>query len=765
MKRFLAFVISALLMVPGYNVFAETNSEDQYYNHIMNSSTSLGTDNIGEIESEVSSLIKNSNGAKKIINNIAILIRFKDEEEFMTGDRASQLDSAYNTLIDKDNNKFSDAGSISLNSYINDLTYGKINVKTSFYPKNGDSILSIEAPYSREHYEGYIAGSSKETEFIDWAFNAVKDQINLSTEELDKDNDGKIDVVTFLVNGATASNNMLWPHEAAFKGDQTLNGKKLGNYNLINVGSNEINVFNKEILKVVIHEFLHVFNYPDLYRYYNSGSPVGEWDIMSDSTGYGQLPLVYTRDLFGNLNLNIEEITKDGVYTLKNSQSINKKDVIAFKIKSPLSEKEYFMVEFRKKSGNWDSSLSGSGLIVYRINNNVDPWIGNRNGLPDHIYVFRPNEVNLNNGGGYISGAFLSKESGRTSLDNLFFSNGTSSGIKISSVGSANGDSISFKVAFPKEETIKEKPQNGVIDKVELIGKDRYETSALISKNTFQSSETVILVNGGASADGLTMSPVASYLKAPILLVKNNSIPKEIVNEIKRLKANKVIIAGGEGVITKKVENQIKSLGISNIKRLGGKDRYETSFEIIKYIDANLYDVENIIVANGFAEADLMSISPIAGRDNMPIVLTRKDTINSNAYAWLKNENINNSYIVGGSGVISNSLLNKIDMIAAADIRNNRLGGINRYETNSQILRRFALDSTNALYIIKGAEVVDGLSAAPVSVLNNGVIVLAGNSLSSSQKEAISKLDINELIQVGGGISKHIRDNIIEVVK
>ena len=174
MKKILAFLLSIFFLIPGVNTFAETNSEEEYYNYIMNRGTSLGEDKIGETESEVSSLIKNSNGAKKIINNIAILIRFKDEEEFMTGDRASQLDSAYNTLIDKDNNKFSDAGSISLNSYINDLTYGEINVKTSFYPKNGVSILSIEAPYSREHYEGYIAGSSKETEFIDWAFNAVK---------------------------------------------------------------------------------------------------------------------------------------------------------------------------------------------------------------------------------------------------------------------------------------------------------------------------------------------------------------------------------------------------------------------------------------------------------------------------------------------------------------------------------------------------------------------------------------------------------------
>lgn len=754
MKRILAFIISIILIVPGFNTYAVTNSEDEDYNYIMNSSTSLGEDNLGEIDGEISSLIKNAKASKNVINNIAILIRFKDEEEFMTEERAVQLDNAYNILIDEDKNNFSDLGSISLNSYINDLTYGQINVRTSFYPKNEDAVFSIEAPYSRKYYEGYIAGSSKETEFVEWAFNEVKDQIELTSDELDRDNDGEIDAVTFLVSGVTTSNNMLWPHQTNFLGNENVKGKRLGDYNLINIGNQEVNIFNRKLLKVVIHEFLHILNYPDLYRYYSSGSPVGEWDIMGDSVGYGQLPLVYTRNYYGNLNLNIKEISQDGVYTLKNSQSTNKNDVIAYKIKSPLSEDEYFMLEFRKQAGNWDSYLPGSGLIVYRINEAVDAWLGNRNGYPDHIYIFRPNEIGIKQAGGYIYGAYLSKEAERTKIDNLFFSDGRASGIVISEVGSAEGDSISFRVSFPKEELVLE----------EVIGKDRYETSALISAKTFKSSETVILVNGTASADGLAISPLASYLKAPILLVQNNSIPTNIVNEIKRLKAKKVIIAGGEGVVSNKVVNQIKSLGISNIKRLAGKDRYETSFEILKYIDANLYDVENIIVANGCAEADLMSISPIAGRENMPIVLTSKDSMNSHIYNWLKNENINTSYIVGGSGVVSDSLLNKINLITKSNIKNNRLGGIDRYETNYQILNKFASSSTKVLYLIKGGELIDGLSSAPVSAINNGVIVLAGSSLTSKQKDAISKLDVDSLIQVGGGVSTNVKNEIIKLL-
>ena len=37
---------------------------------------------------------------------------------------------------------------------------------------------------------------------------------------------------------------------------------------------------------------------------------------------------------------------------------------------------------------------------------------------------------------------------------------------------------------------------------------------------------------------------------------------------------------------------------IQNIKRLAGINRYETSLEIAKYIDTNLYNIENIVVQN-----------------------------------------------------------------------------------------------------------------------------------------------------------------------
>ena len=752
------FILVILLIMPMSKPMASDKVENnRVYNYIIDNGTTFGEDNLSD-NSDTKILPLMSNGANKTINNIVILIRFKGEDEFINNDKINKLKDTFNLYKDLNLDNVSDLGSISLNSYISDLTYGKVKVDSSFYPVENNNYFSIEAPETREYYEKYIAGSKEEANFIKWAFDSVKDKINLPENELDKDNDGEIDVVTFLCSGATISNNMLWPHETKFTGYSSINGKKLGTYNLINIGNSDNNLFNKGNLKIVIHEFLHAFSYPDLYRYYSNGNPVGEWDVMANTDGFGQLPLVYTRNLYSNLNLNIKEVTNDGVYKIKSSKSTNKNEVIALKIKSPISDKEYFMVEFRKNEGNWDSVLPGSGLIVYRINNNVNEFYGNRNGYPDHIYVFRQGEINNIYAQGNTRTAFLSKESGRTSIgsndlnngfisNSLFFSNGNNSGIVISDIGSANGDEISFKITFPKN--------NDSVNFTKIAGSDRYDTAAKLSRENFERADTVILANGLALADGLAITPLASYIKAPILLVRKDSIPTQTIDEIKRLGAKNIIIVGGETVVSNNINKELNKIGIQNIKRLAGNNRYETSLEIAKFIDSNYYNIEDIVVSNGLTEADAMSIAAIAARKNMPIILSNSKEIGQATYTWLKGKNLRNSYIVGGETALSNNVLNQINSVTSLDIKNNRLGGSNRYETNAIVINKFKDNNLDKLYLSKGLTLVDALSSGPVAANNNGVIVLCNNNLSESQKAALTDIKFKSVIEVGGGISKN----------
>ena len=129
-----------------------------------------------------------------------------------------------------------------------------------------------------------------------------------------------------------------------------------------------------------------------------------------------------------------------------------------------------FVIEFRKKAeinytdeDSLDRGIGGSGIIVYRINTTVEGLSNNFN--ETGVYVFRPSipgsGFSQNTEEARVLSAYLSKESGRTSIGStdfsktledgaLTFSDGTNSGIVISDVSSSSGKSMTCKITIPK---------------------------------------------------------------------------------------------------------------------------------------------------------------------------------------------------------------------------------------------------------------------------------------------------------------------------
>lgn len=87
-----------------------------------------------------------------------------------------------------------------------------------------------------------------------------------------------------------------------------------------------------------------------------------------------------------------------------------------------------------------------------------------------------------------------------------------------------------------------------------IIGKNRYETASLISEKLTYS--TAILVNGMSLADGLSASGLSGSLNAPILLTETDNIPEYTLKRIQ--KVHTIYLIGGEGVISKNIENKLK---------------------------------------------------------------------------------------------------------------------------------------------------------------------------------------------------------------
>ncbi|GKX68612.1 M6 family metalloprotease domain-containing protein [Inconstantimicrobium mannanitabidum] len=380
------------------------------------------------------------------INNLVVFIRFSDDTPF------SNSITVYEDMFNNSTTNYN-----SMYNYFKETSYNKLAVSSTFYPTTAPltTVLSYQDSHPRAYYKpasatnpigytGMTDRADREHTLLENAVNSISSQVSPSLN-IDADNDGKVDNVCFIVKGSPEGwNDLLWPHQwVLYTKDVFINGKRVWTYNF------QLNdyLFAPAVgVGVLSHEMSHSIGYPDLYHYSQDElSPVSVWDLMERDLNPPQYSGAYMKFRYGTWIVGIPEITTPGSYTLNPLTSPTNN---CYKIKSNLSATEYFVLEYRKRTSPFESSLPGSGLLVYRINTAVDGK-GNAEGPPDEVYVYRPGGTTTENGD--PENANLSSDVGRTSIggaDNpLFFSDGTDSGISISNVGSA-GNTISFDVSF-----------------------------------------------------------------------------------------------------------------------------------------------------------------------------------------------------------------------------------------------------------------------------------------------------------------------------
>jgi len=376
------------------------------------------------------------------IRNIVIYIRFNDETEFT--DDTSTYDAMFNSQTGN-----------SMYSYYREATYQQLSIFSSFYPIPSNNIVkSYQDSHDRDYYQpydpndnpnGYTSAqrTSREQTLLKNAVEAVRSEIP-SSLAIDNDNDGYVDNVCFIIRGNKDSwSDLLWPHMwTLWSTTATINGKRVWTYNF------QIQDFLKTYGNGVLsHEMFHTLGAPDLYHYNQDNlQPVGPWDIMANTTTPPQHMGAWMKKTYGGWISSIPEITTGGTYTLHPLTSSTNN---CYKIASPNSTTEFFLIEYRKKNSTFESGIPGSGLLVYRITPDSVPN-GNMNGPPDEAYIYRPGGDTATRGN--PSTAFFSSDVSRTQINDLtnpscFLSDGTPGGLFIYDIGTA-GNTITFKIGM-----------------------------------------------------------------------------------------------------------------------------------------------------------------------------------------------------------------------------------------------------------------------------------------------------------------------------
>lgn len=287
---------------------------------------------------------------------------------------------------------------------------------------------------------------------------------------------------------------------------------------------------------------------------------------------------------------------------------------------------------------------------------------------------------------------------------------------------------------------------NAPISSVE--GSDKYDTSIKFSQLAYKMASTVIIVNGDSFADALCVVPLAKYNDAPILLVSSTekNLSDTVLKEINRLGATHAIIIGGTGAVPQEIQDELTQKHLT-CERIGGADRYETSYLIVKKLPSST----RIAVVTGENYADALSISPAASYRGIPIILNPYGSESAYVRKYITENKVSTTYVLGSEGVLSQNAVKNMPNVI-------RIGGKDRYETNQLVLNQFR-STGKKLIVATGEDYPDALIAGAYAALDDSQLLLVGETLSQDIINAIESNNYDNHILVGNTYQMYMNNN------
>lgn len=264
-----------------------------------------------------------------------------------------------------------------------------------------------------------------------------------------------------------------------------------------------------------------------------------------------------------------------------------------------------------------------------------------------------------------------------------------------------------------------------------IAGKDRYLTAMQVAdvlKGKIGSGgkfQNIVVACGENYPDALSGSYLAKKKNAPVLLVSTSASKEDQIASYIRSNISSsgtVYILGGEGAVSKRFYNKVASFqGSSRVKRLGGINRYDTNDRILKEAGITSSD-RDLIICTGNGYADSLSASALG----KPILLVDRN-LTSAQRSYISNGNIKNVYLVGGTGVISDSMKNTIQSYKPVS----RLAGSNRYGTSAEVAKKFFSGKSGKVVVAYGGNFPDGLAGGPLAMATGNPLLLGCNTNSA----------------------------------
>ena len=259
-----------------------------------------------------------------------------------------------------------------------------------------------------------------------------------------------------------------------------------------------------------------------------------------------------------------------------------------------------------------------------------------------------------------------------------------------------------------------------------VAGLDRYVTSATIATSAYPSgASTVYVAAGTAFPDGLSAAPAAAVQSAPLLLSARDHVPAPIVDAIRALAPQRIVMLGGPLVFDPAVEQTLAGLA-PTFERIAGESRYDTARLLAR--SAFPSGATTAYIATGENFPDALAASAAAGAQRAPVLLVRSsDTTVDPALATLLQElGVTRVVVMGAAPVIRPELETALRAVPGVT-RVDRFAGQTRYDT-ALALNRSEFARASRAFIASGTSFADAMSAAAVAGKVGAPIVLSNGT-------------------------------------
>ncbi len=287
------------------------------------------------------------------------------------------------------------------------------------------------------------------------------------------------------------------------------------------------------------------------------------------------------------------------------------------------------------------------------------------------------------------------------------------------------------------------------ISLLRLAGNDRFETAAAVSDFLWAPGigGTVFVVNGLNFPDALSAG--AATTNGVLAMVTANSIPAATAADLVRVQPDRIVVVGGTGVVSPAVFAELANYvdDPSDVVRIEGENRYETSREVITSASGFNSNVQELLIATGRNFPDALSAVPAAIVRDAAVLLVdgAASSLDAETRALVETLGVPVT-IIGGTGVVSAGIQSELTGITQTI----RVFGENRYDTSVAVAEEFFATADYA-FQANGLGFADALAAGPAAgSLQAPVYLVQQNCVPDNVFSDVLYVLANLVISVGG---------------